>query len=75
MLYSLIDGQERVIIESIFGDLLNFKYYDGPYETPSPYPFESVWETLARRPGCKKMASNLKSLSLRFLHHFITSTV
>ena len=42
---------------------------------PNPYPVESIWDTLAREPGCKKMASNLKSLLLRFLHHFITSTI
>ena len=42
---------------------------------PNPYPVESIWDTLAREPGCKKMASNLKFLPLRFLHHFITSTI
>ena len=42
---------------------------------PNPYPVESIWDTLAREPGCKKMASNLKSLPLRFLHHFIASTI
>ena len=41
----------------------------------SPYPVESVWDTLAREPGCKKTTSNLKSLPLRFLHHFIASTI
>ena len=41
----------------------------------SPYPVESVWDILAREPSCKKTASNLKSLSLRFLHHFIASTI
>ena len=42
---------------------------------PNPYPVESIWDTLAREPGCKKMASNLKSLPLRFLHHFIVSII
>ena len=28
-----------------------------------------------RHAGCKKVASNLKSLPLRFLYHFIASTV
>ena len=46
ILYTFFDGQEVIIIESIFKDLLNYKHYDGPYETPSPYPFESVWDTL-----------------------------
>ena len=30
---------------------------------------------MAREPSCKKVASNLKSLPLRFLHHFIASSV
>ena len=30
---------------------------------------------MAREPGCKKVASNLKSLPLRFLHHFIASSI
>ena len=41
-LYTFFDEQERVITKSTFRDLLNCKHYDGPYETPSPYPFESV---------------------------------
>ena len=42
ILYTFFDGQERIIIDSTFGDLLNYKHYDGLYETPSLYPFESV---------------------------------
>ena len=30
---------------------------------------------MAREPGCKKVASNLKSLPIRFLHHFIASII
>ena len=30
---------------------------------------------MAREPSCKKVASNLKSLPLRFLHHFIASLI
>ena len=74
-LYTFIDGQERVITESNLGKLLGCEFYDGPSEMPSPYPVESIWDTLAREPGCKKMASNLKSLPLRFLHHFIASII
>ena len=74
-LYTFIDGQERVITESDLGKLLGCEFYDGPSEVPSPYPVESIWDTLAREPGCKKIASNLKSLPLQFLHHFITSTI
>ena len=42
---------------------------------PNPYPVESIWDTMAREPGCKKIASNLKSLPFRFLHHFIALTI
>ena len=42
ILYTFFDGQERIITESTFWNLLNCKHYDGLYETPSPYPFESV---------------------------------
>ena len=74
-LYTFIDGQERVITESDLGKLLGYEFYDGLSEMPNPYPVESIWDTLAREPGCKKMASNLKSLPLRFLHHFIALTI
>ena len=30
---------------------------------------------MAQEPSCKKVASNLKSLPLRFLHHFIASLI
>ena len=42
---------------------------------PMHYQTDNVWDTLARKPSCKKMASNLKFLTLRFLHHFIASTI
>ena len=42
---------------------------------PNPYFVESIWDSLACEPGCKKMASNLKSLPFWFLHHFIASTI
>ena len=72
-LYTFIDGQEWVITELDLGKLLGCEFFDGPLEVPSPYPVESIWDTLAREPGCKKIASNLKSLPLRFLHHFDNS--
>ena len=39
------------------------------------YQTDNVWDTLARELGCKKVASNMKSLLLKFLHHFIASTI
>ena len=74
-LYTFIDGQERIITESDLGKLIGCEFYDGPSELPSPYPVESVWDTLAHEPGCKKTTSNIKSLPLQFLYHFIASTI
>ena len=74
-LYTFIDGEEQIIKESDLEKLLGCEFYDGPSEMPNPYPVESIWDTLAREPGCRKIASNLKSLPLRFLHHFIASTI
>ena len=55
-LYTFVDGQEKVITESDLGKLIGYEYYDGPSKLPSPYPVESVWDTLAREPSCKKTA-------------------
>ena len=74
-LYTFIDGQERIITESALGKLIGCEYYGELSELPSPYSVESVWDTLAYELGCKKMASNLKSLPLRFLHYFIASSI
>ena len=75
VLYTFIDGQEWVIIESDLEKLLGCEYYDGLSKLPLHYQTDNVWDTLTREPSCKKMASNLKSFLLRFLHHFIASTV
>ena len=74
VLYTYFDGQERIIIESDFGKLLGCEHYGQLYEAPNCYPSNNVWDTFVRETGCKKIASNLKSLPLRFLHHFIAST-
>ena len=57
------------------GKLIGCEFYDRPFELPTHYPVEIIWDTLARELGCKKTASNLKFLPLRFLHHFIASTI
>ena len=75
VLYTFIDRQERVITKSNLGKLIGCEYYSELSELPMHYQTDNVWDTLAREPGCKKVASNLKSLSLRFLHHFIAFTV
>ena len=75
VLYTFIDGQQWIIIEFDFGKLLGCEFYGELFEVPKHYQTDNVWDTLAREPGCKKVASNLKSLPLRFLHHFIVSTI
>ena len=75
VLYTFIDRQERIIIESDLRKLIGYEFYGELSELPIHYQTDNVWDTLAREPGCKKVASNLKSLPLRFLHHFIASTV
>ena len=57
------------------GKLIGCEFYGELFELPMHYQTDNVWDTMARELGCKKVASNLKSLPLRFLHHFIASTV
>ena len=45
----------HVIIESNLGKLLGCKHYGDFYEAHNHYPSNNVWNTLARKPGCKKM--------------------
>ena len=68
VLYMFIYGQEQIITEFDFGKLIGCEYYGELFELPMHYQTNNVWDTLAH-------ASNLKSLLLRFLHHFIASTV
>ena len=75
VLYTFIDGHKREIIESDLGKLLGCEFYGDLFEAPKHYQIDNVCDTLAREPGCKKVASNLKSLPLRFLHHFIASSI
>ena len=71
-LYTFIDGSERIITEFDLGKLIGCEFYEDMFEAPKHYQTDNVWDTMAQEPGCKKVASNLKSLPLRFLHHFIT---
>ena len=75
VLYTFIDGYERVITESDLGKLIGCEFYGELFEALRHYQIDNVYNTLAREPGCKKVASNLKSLPLRFLHHFIASSI
>ena len=74
-LYMFFDGEEHVISQEDLGKLIDCEDYDGPYEASYHYPSDNVWDTFATHAGSKKVASNLKSLPLIFLHHFITSNV
>ena len=75
VLYTFINRQERIIIESDLRKLIGCEFYGKLSKLPMHSQTDNVWDTLAREPSCKKVAFNLKSLLLRFLHHFITSTV
>ena len=75
VLYTFIDGHEKVITKSNLGKLLGCEFYGELFEAPRHYQIDNVWDTLAREPGCKKVASNLKSLPLGFLHHFIAFSI
>ena len=75
VLYTFIDEQERVITESDLGKLLGCEFYGELFEVPIHYQIDNVWDTLACEPGCKKLTYNLKSLPLRFLHHFIAFSI
>ena len=75
VLYTFIDGYEKVITEFNLGKLFRCEFYGELFEAPKHNQIDNVWDTLAREPGCKKVAYNLKSLPLRFLHHFIASSI
>ena len=75
VLYIFIDGQEWIITESDLGKLIGCEFYGELSELPMHYQTDNVWDTLSHEFGCKKVAPNLKSLLLRFLHHFIASIV
>ena len=64
VLYTFIDGHERIITEFDLGKLIGCEYYGDVFEAPRHYQTDNVWDTMAREPGCKKVASNLKSLPL-----------
>ena len=75
VLYTFINGHEKIITKSDLGKLVGYEFYEDVFEAPRYYQTDNVWDTLAREPSCKKMAFNLKSLPLRFLHHFIASSI
>ena len=75
VLYTFFNGKERILSETDLGKLLGCEHYFGPHEAFDHYLSDNVWDTLARQAWSKKIASNLKSLPHKFLHHFIASTV
>ena len=71
VLYNFIDGQERINTKSDLGKLIGCEFYGELSKLPMHYQTDNVWDNLAREPGCKKVASNLKSLPLRFFITFL----
>ena len=53
-LYIFIDGQERIIKELDLGKLIGCEFYDGPSEMSTPYPVESICDTLAHELVARK---------------------
>ena len=59
VLYTFIDGHERIITKSDLGKLIDCEFYGDVFEAPKHYQTDNVWDTMAREPGCKKVASNV----------------
>ena len=55
--------------------MIGCEFYGDVFKAPRHYQIDNIWDIMAREPGFKKVASNLKSLPLRFLHHFIAFPV
>ena len=66
VLYTFINGYERIITKSNLGKLIGCEFYGDVFEVPRHYlevprhyQTDNVWDTMAREPGCKKVASNV----------------
>ena len=47
VLYTFIDGHERVITESDLGKLFGYEFYGDLFEVPRHYQIDNFWDTLA----------------------------
>ena len=70
MLFRSFDFDEKFL-----GDLIDLKNYNYPFKAPKEFNFNDAWRENTIAGGLNKAASSFKTLTLRFLHHFIASTV
>ena len=75
LLYTHFNDRDFDIDEQFLGNIIGCKKYDCPSKAPIIFHFNKVWREYTVVRGLNKAASSLKSLTLRFLHHFIASTI
>ena len=75
LLYTHFNDRDFDFDEKFLGDIIDCKNYNCPSKAPNGFNFNAVWREYSVEGGLDKAASSLKSLPLRFLHHFIASTV
>ena len=75
LLYTHFNDRNFDLDEQYLGNIIDCKNYNFPSKAPTDFNFNVVWIKYTVAGGLDKAASSLKSLTLRFLHHFIASTV
>ena len=75
LLYTHFNDRDFDFDEKFLGNLIDCKNYDCHFKAPKEFNFNKAWREYTVTGGLDKAASSLKTLTLRFLHHFIASTV
>ena len=75
LLYTHFNDRDFDFDEKFLGNLIDCKNYNCPFKAPKEFNFNEAWKEYTVAGGLDKAASSLKTLTLRFLHHFIASTV
>ena len=75
LLYTHFNDRDFDFDEQYLDNIIDCKNYNCPSKAPKDFNFNVVWKEYTMVEGLDKDASSLKSLTLRFLHHFIASTV
>ena len=75
LLYTYFNDRDFNIDEKYLGDIIGCKNYNCLSKAPINFNFNEVWKEYTVARGLDKATSNLKYLTLRFLHHFIASTI
>ena len=75
LLYTHFNDRDFDFDEKFLGNIIDCKNYNRPSKAPKEFNFNDVWREYTVEGGLDKAVSSLKSLTLRFLHHFIASTV